>query len=179
MTSNASGTPIAPAPRPKLQIAAPPRRRFGLTSILLALALVVAVGGLAFAVGRLTAPAAAASTFGAGRFGNGTANGGTGTGTGTFRGGLGGFSVSGTVTAVNGSTITVQEANGRTIDVTTSSSTTYQDATSGSASDVQNGASVIVQIDTSNGGAAGAFRGGTGTSGTVSIPASSIIVGAK
>lgn len=179
MTSNASGTPIAPAPRPKLQIAAPPRRRFGLTSILLALALVVAVGGLAFAVGRLTAPAAAASTFGAGRFGNGAANGGTGTGTGTFRGGFGGFSVSGTVTAVNGSTITVQEANGRTIDVTTSSTTTYQDATSGSASDVQNGASVIVQIDTSNGGAAGAFRGAGGTGGTVTIPASSIIVGAR
>ena len=70
MTSQPPGPPTTPGPRPKLQTAAPSRGRIGPISILLALALVVAVGARAFAVGRMTAPAAA-STFGAGRFGNG------------------------------------------------------------------------------------------------------------
>src|SRR5204863_6171136 len=84
--------PVAPVVPTEAYTAAPvtlaPRivqtGRLSALSVLLGLAFVVAIGGVAFAVGRLTAPAA---TSGAGANGlgglRGGGNGGTGTGGGT------------------------------------------------------------------------------------------------
>ena len=169
--------PPAFAPPPAFVAPPIPRRRGSLlTSALLAAAGAVAVAGIAFAAGRLTAPAAAASTT-TGRFG-GLGNGqgfagrsfapGAGNG---LRGAFGGVGLRGTVTAVNGSTITVKLANGTEIQVQTDSSTTYHQQASGSASDVTSGKSVIVQLQ----GGSGGFGGG-GTATTRSVKASDITV---
>ncbi len=166
--------------------AAKPRARVTLTSILLAAAAVVAVAGIAFAVGRVTAPSASANQPGFGRAFNG-ANGGTGGGAfpgagngggggGLFGGTSGGIELRGTVTAVNGDTLTIQLANGRTIQVQTSGSTTYHTQASGSASDVTNGKSVVVQVDGAGGLRGLLGQGGTGSTGSVTVPATDITV---
>jgi hypothetical protein len=140
--------PAAPGTTP-VSGAVHSRSRSGLlTTLLLAGALVVATAGVAFAVGRVTAPA---STSGArGNFGaNGTGQFPTGNGgAGGFRGtlGSGGVSLTGTVTAVNGQTLTLTLANGQTVTVDLSGTTTYHTATSATASDVTSGSSVVVQV---------------------------------
>lgn len=160
-----------------------PRGRVTLTSILLAAAAVIAVAGIAFAVGRVTAPSGTAAGNGFGRaFNGGTANGGTRTfpgangGNGGFLGGdNGGLELRGTVTSVNGDTITLQLQSGQTIQVQTSASTTYHTQVSGSASDVSNGKSVIVQVSGA-GGLRGLFGGGGSGTGTVTVPATDVTV---
>ncbi len=183
--------PVMPEPRPEPVRARPkanPAVRSAATSIVLGLAAVVAVGGLAFAVGRVTAPApvAAANTgFGAGGTeAGGTGAGGTGTnrqgGFGGFGGGggaglrgAGGFGINGTVTAVATDHITIQLANGTTINIPIDSSTTYHQQQPASASDVQTGKKVLVQLSRQAGAAAspaaasGAPRIGTASDITV------------
>lgn len=147
----------------------PQRRRTSLlTTVLLVSAAAIAVAGISFAVGRVTAPPAAAATNANGRqfFGNGNGNpnpGGNGFGGGFFRSGaFGGIGIRGTVTSVDGSTITVKLANGQEVKVQTDSSTTYHQQASGSASDVMNGTSVIVEVQPGSGASgAGAARTGT------------------
>lgn len=138
-----------------------PARRRGtslLTTVLLVSAAAVAVAGISFAVGRLTAPVAAAATDGrqfAG-FGNGNGRTGNGASPGTggfgFRGAFGGVGLRGTVTAVNGLTLTVKLANGQEITVQTDASTTYHRQVSGASSDVTSGSSIIVQLQPGSGG---------------------------
>lgn len=177
--------PASGAPRTFTQplFSVPPartRRRITLTSMLLAAAAVIAVAGVSFAVGRVTAPAATTPTgFGGRTFanGNGVAGGGPGAGGGGFFGGgaAGDIQLNGTVTAVNGSTITLQLSNGRTIDVQTSSSTTYHTQVAGSASDVTSGKTVTIQVQ-GGGGLRDLFgRGGTGN-GSVTVPAADVTV---
>jgi Domain of unknown function (DUF5666) len=150
----------------------PVRRRTSLlTTALLVGAAAVAVAGISFAVGRVTAPPSVVASANGRQFpglGNGGGNGGSngGNGGGTFRGGFGGVGIRGTVTAVDGSTITVKLANGQEIKVQTDSSTTYHQQTSGSASDVASGKSVIVEIQPGSGGFGGG-GGGTGTTGAI------------
>ena len=132
--------------------------------ILLFIAALVAVGGIGFAFGHLTAPSAAAAnplasggrggfgrnlpslapgqTFNAGQFG---ANGGF-AGRGTLGGVAGG--VTGTVQSITGSAITIQEANGTSVTIDLSGNTTYHSAAPASSTDVKVGTSVTVQIDT-------------------------------
>jgi hypothetical protein len=134
-----------------------------LLNVLLGLALVVAVGGVAFAVGRSTAPAAAASN--AGRFG---ANGGfagqggpTASGApGAFGAGLGGggVSVQGTVTAISADSITLQLTSGQTITIPTDAQTTWHQRAAATAADVTSGSTVVVQLQ----GGRGAFGNGNG-----------------
>jgi len=168
------GIPVSPTAAPAARVAtngdAPGHSRAGLlTSVLLAGALVVATAGVAFAVGRVTAPA---STTGRGNFsGNGTANGqfpgangangGAGFG-GAFRGALGNGTValSGTVTAIDGQTLTLQLASGQTVTIDLSGTTTYHTATTGSAGDVTSGSSVVVQVQTARGGGGSGFQPG-------------------
>jgi hypothetical protein len=135
----------------------------GWLNVILALAVVVAIGGVAFAIGRNTAPVAAAS--GRGAFGNGTfargsfapdASGGPGGG---FLGGLrggGGFSLSGTVQSVTGDTLTITTTNGQTVSFTLGSGTTYSTKTAATAADVKAGSKVEVQLQL--GAGAGGFR---------------------
>ena len=92
----------------------------------------VAIGGVAFAVGRSTAPASATTL----RPGGFVVNGPNASfmpgasGAPQFiggRGGLGGagLTIRGTVESVDGDTVTIKTANGQTIEVTTDADTTY------------------------------------------------------
>jgi hypothetical protein len=172
------GRPLAPEPA---QVVATPVRRRGaggmLINAVLGLALVVAVGGVAFAAGRATAPTTATRTgTGAnGGFANGQggfvpggprASGAPGFGGGGlgFGGGGAGLSIEGTVSAVGADGITLTLTSGQTVTIPTSSSTTYHQRTAGSASDVTTGSTVIVQLA----GGRGAFGQGGGQGNTAS-----------
>jgi hypothetical protein len=152
--------------------------------ILLLIAALVAVGGIGFAFGHLTASTAAAAnplaSGGRGGFGRNLASLAPGQ---TFdtsqfgaNGGFGGRSalgsvaggVTGTVQSVTDSEITIQEANGTSVTIDLSGNTTYHSAAPASATDVKVGTSVTVQIDTSalasespNPNASGALGGRT------------------
>jgi hypothetical protein len=155
-----------PAPTMPVVAAAPtlvkkstPRRRDPIT-IVLGLAVLVAVGGVAFAAGRVTAPAPAVANRGGffgGGAGNGTGNGGGNGGNGFGGGAAGRFlggnvALSGTVTAVASDHITLQIAGGGTITIPIDSSTTYHSQAAASASDVTSGAKVLVQLTPGTGG---------------------------
>jgi hypothetical protein len=124
-------------------------------TIALFVAGLVAAAGLAFAVGRLTAPAAASSgqpvggvSFGPGRSlapGETFAPGGGQLGGG--RALAGGLTVRGEVTAVATDSITVKLDDGTTVQIPLNSSTTYHQATSGAASDISVGDKVAVQAN--------------------------------
>ena len=75
----------------------------------------------------------------------------------------GGLTVQGTVESVDGDTLTIKTANGQTIKVTTGASTTYHTQTDASASDVQAGKTVQVQLD-------GGFTGRPNASATTAAP---------
>jgi hypothetical protein len=144
-----------------------PQKQDRTTLALLLVAAMVAVGGLGFAAGHLTASPTpgAQPTFarGGGGFGRGgggfpslapgqTFNpgqfgGGFGGGTRGFGGVTGG--ISGTVQSIDGSTMTIQLASGQTVTVDLSGSTTYHSTTPASADQVKVGSSVTVEIDTS------------------------------
>ena len=163
MTEYQIGDEVTPTPTPKKTPIAP-KKQDRTTMALLFIAAFVAVGGIGFAFGHLTAPSATAAaaptgggrggfgraipslapgqTFDSGQFGGG--NGGLGgRGLGAVTGG-----VSGTVQAVSGSQITVQLANGTTQTIDISGTTTYHSATAASSTDIKVGTSVTVQIDT-------------------------------
>jgi hypothetical protein len=181
--------PIAPAPK---------RKRSGRwLNVLLGLAVLFAVGGVAFAAGRTTAPAsAAAASTGAGgaRQGNGGqfptgsgrpafggGNGGNGA-NGGFRGGLGAggqISISGTVESITADTLTLKTASGQTVQFKLDPSTTYGTEQAATASEVTTGSKVQVGLALGAGGggfgagqrpqASGATSPVTGTAGSVTV----------
>ncbi len=145
-----------------MALAAAPAKQDRTTIALLFIAALVAVGGIGFAVGHLTAPGATAAanptgraafgrgalpslapgqTFSTGQFGSGIGG----------RGALGGAAagVTGTVQSITPTSITIQEANGNSITIDLSGNTTYHTAAAASSSDVKIGTSVTVQIDSS------------------------------
>jgi hypothetical protein len=171
-----SPQPVVPS-APALQI---PQRKSsgGWLNVILVLAIVVAVGGVAFAIGRNTAPVAAASARGNGLFGNGNfAPGASGAPGGGFLGGLrgdGGFNLSGTVQSVTGDTLTITTANGQTLEFTLGADTTYSTKSPATAGDVKTGSKVEVQLQLGAGGlrpnASAAPSGGpVGTAGSVTV----------
>ena len=157
-------------PPPTRPVEAPRVRSKGsggmLVNVLLGIALVVAVGGVAFAVGRATAPAATTTarngfTPGAGGFGP-NASGAPGAFNGGFGGALGGLSIQGTVTAVSADSITLQLASGQTVTIPTTAQTTYHERTAATAAAVTSGSTAIVQLE---GAGRGAFNNGNGNGG--------------
>ena len=135
----------------------------------LAIAVALAIAGVAFAVGRFTAPAAvAASRFGNGGpgqlfngNGSGNANGnGGGRGAGGFLAG-GGVTIEGTVESISDTTLTLKTASGQTIQVALEGTTTYHAQSDASASDVKSGGTVVVRLN---------LRGGFGNAGPGSSP---------
>jgi hypothetical protein len=130
------------------------------TIALLFVAALVAVGGIGFAVGHVTANSATPTnaltnrggfggrgafgslapgqTFNIGQFGGGAGFG---------RGAVGG-SITGTVQSINGTTMTVMLSTGTTVTVDLATGTTYHNETSGSSTDVKTGSTVLVEIDT-------------------------------
>ena len=183
--------PVAPASAPFVHtVSTPPppvivaaKKGDRAFRILLAVGLLVAVGGVTFAVGRVTAPAAATTRggFPNGGFPNrGTGVGGTGMGAaGLGRGaGFGGVLVTGTVDSVSGSTMILKEANGSTVTVNLAGTTKYHAQAAATAADVTAGKQVQVQVEIAGGlggqgfpgaspavdasPAAGSGQGGTG-----------------
>jgi hypothetical protein len=148
-------------------------------NVLLGLALVVAVGGVAFAAGRATAPASAAAAgrtgFGQGGaggqgFGGPGASGAPGRG---FGGGAGAVSIQGTVEAIDGSSMTIKLPSGQTVTIGLNGSTTYHSQTAATASDVTSGSSVIVQLQ-GRGGAGGGQPGASGAPAPSGAPAAGL-----
>ncbi len=151
--------------------------------ILLVIAAMVAIAGVAFAGGRLTAPTAAAAAA-SGRLGGGFARASLAPGQtfnpGAFGGGLGrggagalSGGVTGTVQSINGSTLTLLLSTGTTVTIDLSGSTTYHNETAGSSSDVKVGTKVQVQIDTA---AAASEAPNPSASGGRTLTASDILV---
>jgi hypothetical protein len=147
-------------------------------NVLLGLAAAVAIGGVAFTIGRSTAPVAAATgAFGPGGFGNGNGLPGASFAPGAsgFPGGPGGFNrgggltVTGTVESIDGDTITIRTADGSTMTITTDSATTYHESTVAAAGDVTPGASISVRLG-------GDGAGGPGASGVPSLTATDVTV---
>ncbi len=187
-SATASTPPVEPM-QPVVSAAKPRKESSGRwLNVLLGIAIAFAIGGVAFAAGRTTAPAAAANGRGAfnGNFG---ANGPTGSfrpggsftpgANGGFFGGrgAGGLAISGTVQSVDGDKLTITTDNGQTITITTGATTTYHTQADASASDVTNGTKVSVKLDlvgrTTNQGNGGNGNanpsdGTTGASGTAS-----------
>ena len=166
--------PAAPisAAAPSPAVAGTRPRSLSWVNAALALALAVAIGGIGFAAGRLTAPAALAAANGTGRFGNGAFPGGNFPGGnvpgggyfqggddngGGFRGafGGGGASIEGTVESVSGDTLTLKLANGSTIQVSLSGTTTYHAQASATSGDVKPGGTVIVRVELNRGAGGG------------------------
>jgi len=155
-------TPTTPVPPVgPVVVASRPRQGGRWLNVLLALAFAVALGGVAFAVGRSTAPVAAAT--GRGNGGAGFVPGGSfvpganGQGRGGLLGG-GALTVSGTVESIANGKLTVKLASGDTVSFTLDGSTTYRSATSASATDVAVGDKVDVGVT----GGRAAFGGGGG-----------------
>lgn len=173
MDTNTEPTPIPPAQSraaetPSAPVRSAPRGRDPLP-IVLALAALVAVAGVSFAGGRLTAPQAAAVTGlpqggalpGGGRIPGGAGNG-QGGGQGNSNGNLGralGSSVAirGTVSAVAADHISLRLDSGQTIDIPIDTGTTYHRQASATSTDLTTGTPVIVQL-----GAGAAGGGGPG-----------------
>jgi hypothetical protein len=158
--------PVATAPVAAAPVGAGPVRGKGgsgmLVNVILAVALVVAVGGVAFAVGRVTAPATTASGrtgFGANGQGGFQPNA-SGAPGGGFNGGFGAGNVSiqGTVTSVSADSITIQLAGGQSITIPTNAQTTYRESQASTAAAVTSGATVMVQLPAGR----GAFGNGNG-----------------
>jgi hypothetical protein len=163
--------PAIPATQPAIPVSAGPvKARGGVSNralnLLLGGALVLAIAGVAFAAGRLTAPAQTITggTFpGGGVFnGQGGGNGRTGNGQGGFGGngaifgGGAGPQIEGTVESVSDTTLTLKTAGGQTIQIALNGTTTYHRQSDGSASDVVTGSKVLVRIN---------FRRGNGANG--------------
>jgi hypothetical protein len=179
--------PVATPPslEPVRPVAVAPRRSSSgrWLNVLLGIAAAVAIGGIAFAFGRSTAPAAAAAD--GPRFRNGAVfPGGSFDPNGSFtpgRGGngpgfftSGGLTISGTVTSVTGDKMTITTDSGQTVEVTLGADTEYHQQSAGSASDVKTGSKVAVELDLAgrragNGGQDGAGTGPTGTASDVTV----------
>jgi hypothetical protein len=178
MDTNTEPTPVPRAPRPAAETPAPsqaaaatpatpavpaPRPRRDPLPIVLALAALVAVGGVSFAGGRMTAPQAAAVTGlpqGAGVPGGGRNPGGAGNGQGNALGNLGralgsGVAIKGTVTAVAADRITLRLDSGQTVDIPIDAGTTYHRQASATGTDLTVGTPVLVQLGASATGGAG------------------------
>jgi hypothetical protein len=133
-------------------------------NVALAGALVLAIAGVAFAVGRFTAPATASAGgfqngnggqfFRNGQGGQGGGNGGQGGPGGLFAGGL---TLVGTVESVTDTTLTLKTASGQTIQIALNGTTTYHAQTDATASAVTTGGKVLVRLN-----GRGGFVGGTG-----------------
>jgi hypothetical protein len=157
----------AGATRPKSQLRAPAGRSNSVTNLLLVAAL-IAVGGIAFAVGHATTSGSSNVTAQNGNPNGGFVPGASGLPGDGLRAGFGGAaSISGTVVSVGTDSITLQLAGGQTVTIATGSTTTYHNQTSGSSSDVAVGQTVQVQTAGGDGGAPNASASpGTGTTRT-------------
>jgi hypothetical protein len=172
---NETGVGVAPSTQPVATEAVTPSRpnarRNGsgrLMNLALGGALVLAIAGVAFAVGRVTAPTpVTGGVFPGGNGGQfpipsggvlpggnrpGGGNGGPG---GVF--GAGGVTLEGTVESISDTTLTLKTADGQTIQIALDGTTAYHAQSDATVQDVTTGATVLVRLDF------GGQGGGTGT----------------
>jgi hypothetical protein len=164
--------PPAATPVPAA-IVSPRRNSNRLLDAALVAAAVLAIGGVAFGIGRATAPAAA-FTGGPADFPGGrvvTPEGSFDPNAGPRVGFGGGPTIDGTVTAIDGDTITVKLADGTETTFTVDSSTAYHQATDAKASDVAVGDDVSIRV---KGG--GRVAAGADPSAAPKLPASDVTV---
>jgi hypothetical protein len=153
-------TPADPVPSPA-PVAKTHRRTGRWLDLALGAAAILAIGGVAFAAGRATAPTAAAAdafTRGGGTFfrAGGSFDPTSGQGPRFGFGGGGGLSIDGTVTAIDADSITIKTADGQERTIELDASTAYHQATDAAASDVAVGDDVSVKV---SGGGQGAPPG--------------------
>jgi hypothetical protein len=143
--------PVASAPLVK------PKSTSRVLNVVLILAAAVALGGVAFAVGRSSAPVTSASArgnFPGGNFqgppGASFAPGASGA-PGGFGGGLGGvgggLTLSGTVQSITNDTLTLTTESGQTVELSLDADTSYSRKSDAAASDVTTGSTVEVRLD--------------------------------
>ncbi|HJP89450.1 MAG TPA: hypothetical protein VJ850_10495 [Candidatus Limnocylindrales bacterium] len=177
--------PVAAATaQPAIPVSAGPVKSKGGVSnralnLLLGGALVLAVAGIAFAAGRMTAPVATITggnfpgggTFNgqAGGNGNGNGNGGfqgrgNGNGGAIFGGGAG-PTIEGTVDSISDTTLTLKTTDGQTIQIALNGDTSYHRQSDASESDVVTGSKVLVRINFQRGGFGGGPQATAGTGG--------------
>lgn len=171
---NEPGPAIAPAPSatPTARTAAR-QGNARLLNLALLGAVVLAIGGVAFAAGRMTAPTLVGTFQGPnGQFPGGPQGsfvpgqggqlpGGGQGGPGALLGN-GGITIEGTVESITDTTLTLRTADGQTIQIALDGSTTYHAQSDASADDVTTGGTVQVRL---NGGRIGAGNGGPGAGG--------------
>jgi hypothetical protein len=183
-----------------------PRKRNPLDLLLIGAA-AVALAGVAFAGGRLTAPVAAATTgagagagtgagagAGAGRFGPGSSfrpdgsfqpGGGLVGGAGGPGGALGGagttIALTGSVVSVSSTELILQLTNGSTVTIPIDGSTAFHTQGGASSSDVKTGLKVQVEVSGAIRGPGGAGGAGStgGAGGTAASPAPSASAGTR
>ena len=152
---------------------APQKRRSRSVPVLLSFAAVVAVAGLCFTFGRVSAPAGTTSAAGQSGAPNGFAGANASGAPGDFGGFGGSASVTGTVVSVSGSSMTIQLTDGQTVQIAIGSSTTYHNQTAATSSNVAAGDTVQVQVsggnDGANAGASSAASSGTRTATDVTV----------
>jgi hypothetical protein len=149
-----------------------------LLNIALGGALVLAVGGVAFAAGRMTAPASAVTIpSGSGLPGGGVFNGDVGprasNGIIGGQGGIatgGGLTIEGTVESITDTTLTLKTADDQIIQIALDGSTTYHAQTDASSSDVAPGGKVQVRIDIRALGGTGSGSGGMSAGDVTVVP---------
>lgn len=130
-----SGTPVQPVtPTPK------PARRWVTPVLGVAAALVIGIFG-GILIGHATGSTTQASSTQRGTFGAGA---GSGPGTGALGGGAGGNFTAGTITSVDGDTVTLTLANGSTVKVTTSSTTKVTTSNTAAVTDLKKGQTITV-----------------------------------
>jgi hypothetical protein len=156
-----SATPVAPEPagaQPQVSQVVQPARRASsarLLNVLLGGALVLAVAGIGFAAGRITATPAGfvGSAVPDGRGSGPVFNMNPGDGNGGVQGGpigigsTAGPTIEGTVESITDTTLTLKTADGQTIQIALDDGTTYHAQTDASSSDVATGGKVLVRLD--------------------------------
>lgn len=154
-------TPKQPSRTPTaemLQKKRPPRTS-NRSIVIVSVAGLIAVGGIAFAAGRLTAPALPAGFPGGPQNGGGAgfqppAGGGPPDGGGFGGGAPGGFfggGLTGTITSIDGDTLTLETEDGGTITVNLNGGTTYAEEVDAAQSDLDEGDEVRIGIDVGGG----------------------------
>ena len=174
-----AATELAIEPRSHAARRAPARRANSVTALLVISAM-VALGGVAFAVGRVTSTGQSGTGQAAAGVANGqndqigvsgfgpNASGAPGLALAGRAGGFGGGSgtISGTVMSVTPGSITIQESTGQTVTVSTGSSTAYNTQVAAASSDVTTGATVLIQTTTTSAAAAAGSPSASASPGT-------------
>ena len=176
--------PAAPAPEAPptppvapIQPAWQPRVNARWLNIVLVIAGAFAIAGIAFAIGRSTAPSALdqlradglggrdgqffVGPGGQGGFPGQGGQGGQGGGRLPLVGTGGGLAIEGTVESIDGDSITIKTADGRSIELSIDGDTSYHTASDASASAVTSGSKVVVRVQ-AGGGQPGGGQPGSG-----------------